>query len=162
MVHNERRLLLNFTQRLQDTFFQNNQANMNNLSDHRLYKLLSPDRGMQGYLIKIQEKHIREAISRLRLGSHSFMVERGWWQRPKVDFLARLCEECGDIEDEYHMILTCPRFIKHRKKYLPLRLYNKPSMFSLINFLNEMEGKDLRMFGLFCYNILKEYNSKFI
>ena len=115
-VEHKQKFVLDFSQRLKDIFFQNNQGNLDQLSEHRLYKVLTPEKGLQRYLSSVPEKFIREAIARLRLGSHNFMIERGRWQHPKIDFNARLCDDCGEIEDEFHVILVCPRFSQMRKK----------------------------------------------
>ena len=160
-VANSKRFLYNFNQRLRDIFLQSNRENINSLSEHRLYYYLSPTNSIQGYL-SIPEKFIRVAIARLRVGSHNFMVERGRWQRPKVEYIARLCDECGEIEDSYHVILICPRFLKLRKKYLPEYLYKKPSMFLFTQFLNNAKGNFLRLLGLLCHNIFIEYNAKYL
>ena len=48
------------------------------------------------------------------------------------------------------------------KKYLPNYLVTKPSMFSFINFMNTMDGDNLRLFGILCNKILTYYNEEVI
>ena len=90
------------------------------------------------------------------------MVERGRWQRPKLEFEARLCSECDEIEDEFHVLLECNRFKNLRKKYLPSYLVAKPSMYKFIHFMNTMDGDNLRLFGILCNKILTFYNEEVI
>ena len=50
---------------------------------------------------------LRSAFTKLRLSSHRFMVERGRWMKPKVQYIDRKCTLCNDndIQDEYHIVL---------------------------------------------------------
>ena len=57
--------------------------------------------------------HLRQGLSKIRLSSHKFFVERGRWSKPKVEYIDRLCTLCDqrDIEDEYHILMTCPHYL---------------------------------------------------
>ena len=41
------------------------------------------------------------------------------WGVRKIDRNDRKCDQCDDIEDEYHCLLICPKFVKERKGCLP-------------------------------------------
>ena len=147
-----------FYQRICDVAKQNLLENIDTLSEHRLYRHLSPDKGGIEYLASIKEKYIRHALAKLRLGSHNFIVERGRWQCPKVEFMNRICDVCKEIEDEFHIIFVCERFENIRRRYLPLVLSERPSMYKFISFLNCRTSNNLRKFGVFCHKVLIEYN----
>lgn len=154
------KLFLNmFEQRVKDIYLQNNHDAMTNLSDHRLYKYLTHKNEISGYLINIKEKYIRNALSKLRLGSHNLMVERGRWQTPIIDFTNRICTECQEIEDEYHFVLKCKRYTNLRKQYIPKTLIDKPNMFELIKLVDSKDVNVLRKFGIFCHKAFSEYNA---
>ena len=155
-VHNNNAFVITFNQRIKDVFLQNCHGNITNVSDHRLYKFINMERSQ--YLSNINERYIRNAIAKLRLGSHSFLVERGRWQTPKLEYARRICPICNDIEDEYHVVLECLRFVQLRKRYLPQYLYVRPSMLKFVDFINTVEGKHLKMFGIFIHKLLNEYN----
>ena len=158
-VENESKFVSEFTKRTQDMFLQTCHGNIDKVSDNRLYKCLhSPSEGSR-YLSEIKHKYIRTAISKLRLGSHNFLIERGKWQCPKLDVSSRKCEICHVIEDEYHIMLECKRFVDLRNRYLPKLIIRRPSMYTFLNFLNTVEGKNLQSFGIFCYKVLTEYNN---
>ena len=127
-----------FKVRLTDTFWQENSSNINELSTNRLYRHL--DSGSFTYLYKFQNDFIRIALTKLRLGSHFFMVERGRWKN--LDYVDRICFQCNEIEDEYHILICCSKYEELRKKYLPKYLYNKPSMFKFVEFLNGQNEKN--------------------
>ena len=50
------------------------------------------------------------------MSSHSLEIEIGRHKKPKLRIEQRLCSHCnmGEIEDEFHFLLNCP-------KYLPIR-----------------------------------------
>jgi hypothetical protein len=155
-IHDENNFECIFRNRINDIFLQKCQENIDNVSDNRLFKSL--DSECTYYLSEINDKHIRNAIAKIRLGSHNFMVERGRWQRPKLNYQLRLCTECNDIEDEYHILLMCPRFDNIRKQYLRREMFSRPSMYKFINFINTARENVLKRFGLMCFKILKEYD----
>ena len=142
-----------FKVRLTDTFWQENSSNINELSTNRLYRHL--DSGSFTYLYKFQNDFIRIALTKIRLGSHFFMVERG--RLKNLDYVDRICFQCNEIEDEYHILICCSKYEELRKKYLPKYLYNKPSMFKFVEFLNGQNEKMLRKLGLYVHHILKIY-----
>ena len=100
---------------------------------------------------------IRIALTRLRLGSHHLNIERGRWHN--IEYIDRKCCMCNDIEDEFHFVLICPRFHEIRKKYLPYDLYNNPSMFKFIKFLNSNDQLKIRKLGIFLHYAFKIYEA---
>ena len=161
-VDSEKKFISEFSQRIHDIFLQTCHGDIQSVSDNRLYKYLGPVAERPLYLSEIKENHIRTAISKLRLGSHNFMIERGRWQCPKIDLSARTCDVCEELEDEFHIILKCKRFSNLRTKYLPKLLTDRPSMYMFINFLDTADGKNLKSFGIFCHKVLIEYNNSVV
>ena len=72
--------------------------------------------GYEPYL-DMTNKYYRMTITKIRLSSHLYFVKIGRWINiARVD---RKCE-CGHVlEDEFHVLIECPRFINERKRYLP-------------------------------------------
>ena len=87
------------------------------------------------------------------------MIERGRWK--KLELIDRQCRTCGKIDDEYHAITECKMYAIWRKKYLPLWLYTKPSMYKLITFLDNVKDTELRNLGLF-WNKVDRYLQNFV
>jgi len=90
----------------------------------RLYKHLDHDFYGKDNLNSIKQKYLRIAMTKLRLGSHNFMVERGRWTRPSTYLTHRLCTKCDMLEDEMHIFFECDRFISLQKQYLPTSIYS--------------------------------------
>ena len=146
-------LLFRFKTTVTDSFWQENNGNINELSNNRLYRNLNLE--SIDYLKLLPNNFIRIAITKLRLGSHYFMIERGRWK--KLELIDRQCIFCNEIEDEYHIVMCCKRYNNLRKKYLPKTLIDKPSMFKFVNFLNTKDIKSLKNLGLFIFNVFKLY-----
>ena len=136
-----------------DSFWQENTGNIQELSKNRLYRNLNLE--SNDYLHILPNNFIRIAITKLRLGSHYLMIERGRWK--KLELIDRQCISCNDIEDEYHVIMCCKKYKNIRQKYLPETIYKKPSMYKFINLLNSKNIKELRNLGLFIFNVFKMY-----
>ena len=48
-----------------------------------LYKFIKPTFCYEEYLSEISIIEHRRALTKIRLGSHNFLIERGRWNRPK-------------------------------------------------------------------------------
>jgi len=77
----------------------------------------------------------------LRLSVHPLRMQTDRYDRPRIVPEERYCLCCGtrDIEDEYHFICICSCYVVIRKTYLHKDLYQNPSMFKFINYLNLWE-----------------------
>ena len=72
-----------------------------------LYITLDRDFTMAKYLNTITIQSNRKAMSHLRLSSHKLMIERGRWK--KIVHADRTCLHCHVLEDEYHVVIVCPK-----------------------------------------------------
>jgi hypothetical protein len=46
-------------------------------------------------------------VRKLTLSSHSLLIEKGRYLRPKIKRENRLCSQCNQIEDEQHFLIYC-------------------------------------------------------
>ena len=156
-VFNQKLFFSEFKERLKDTNKQNLNKNVSETSENRFFKRLHPPHSFKSYLTDIEEIHKRIAISKIRLGSHNFMIERGRWSKKNIT--QRLCLKCNSLEDEYHVFIECPNYQSLRKQYLPQTLLKSPSMFKFVNYINEMKNKkDLNNFSTLCFKLLQIYD----
>ena len=156
-VDNEKLFLALFEQRQKDMFLQEWNAQKSQSSSSRLFKHIKEHFKLERYLEDSDRRAYRIAISKIRLSSHSFNIERGRWGNNKMPKLERKCQECDELEDEYHCLVECPRFVNERKGYLPVKLRQKPSMFGFIKFINSENHENIKMLGRLCYKIMKEH-----
>ena len=144
-----------FKKRLIDSFWQSNNADIDALSQNRLYRHLTLESCF--YLKALPNNFVRIAITRLRLGSHHLNIERGRWTNTVL--AQRKCTLCDDLEDEYHFVVTCVKFQYLRIKYLPKHLYTNPSMYKFLNFVNTENKSQLRKLGLFLHHAFIKYTN---
>ena len=78
------------------------------------------------------------------IGKHC--VRCRWKSIPRVD---RKCTLCDEIEDEYHVMLLCPRYTARRKKCLKKYYIVKPSMNKFVALLNSENIKEQRRLAVF-------------
>ena len=66
----------------------------------------------------VKDFKLRKCISKLRLSSHDLNIEKGRFERKKVE--DRLCNYCNlkTIEDESHVLLVCPSYSNERIKFI--------------------------------------------
>ena len=100
----------------------------------------------------------RKALCRLRLISHRLVIERGRWTSiPRLD---RKCTLCNELEDEYHVMLICPRYTVLRKKYLKKYYIVKPSMYKFVTLLNAENIKKRQRLAVFTKSLFKKHNKQ--
>ena len=122
-----------FKQRVIDCFLQSWCTSKENSSVLHLYNFIKESFGYEQYL-DILPAYLYPSVCRLRLSAHSLIIETGRYSCNRTVRNERLCELCDnkDIEDEYHFILICPRYLFLRKKYIKSYYYKRPSVFKLI------------------------------
>ena len=86
---------------------------------------------------------------------HLFYTERGRWGNSRIPVVNRVCSSCNVIEDEYHVLIECPRYVNERKGSMPEQLRKKPSMYEFIKYLKCENETEYRKLGLLCSRIMK-------
>jgi len=152
--------LYEFQLRISDIHKQMWKHQLTNLSDTRSYLLVKETLKFEEYLNSIEVIKYRIALTRFRLSSHSFMIEKGRWSQHKIPVDQRFCRYClNDIEDEFHVLLLCPLYEHLRKLYLPKYYYNHPSMLKYIALMQDTRNHVLLGLSKCVYHIMKNYNS---
>ena len=59
--------------------------------------------------------NITRELTKLTLSSHSLLIEKGRYFKPKIKRENRLCCQCNQIEDEQHFLIHCTKFANVRK-----------------------------------------------
>ena len=87
-VGNNRLFLSQFRQRLYDVYKQEWRIQISETSQHRLYMHIKQDFCFESYL-SIVNKELRIHISKLKLSSHLFLVERGRWVNRRLNIVMK-------------------------------------------------------------------------
>ena len=108
-----------FKQRLMDCFMQKWHSDLQNNGVLTLNKHFEIDFSYECYLNICPTKY-RIAFSKLRLSSHSLLIETGRYGRNRTERNERRCIMCdsGVVEDKYHFTLICSRYNDIRRLYL--------------------------------------------
>ena len=64
--------------------------------------------------------YYRIILSRWRLSNHNLKIETGRYTRPYTERKDRVCTMCRSIEDEQHVVFTCPRYDEIRTHHTQL------------------------------------------
>ena len=63
----------------------------------------------------------------------------------RIPVVNRVCSRCNEVEDEYHVLVQCLRYVNERKGCMPEQLRKRPSMYELIKYLNRFLGLAVRV-----------------
>ena len=155
-VENENGFISTFEKRLCDIYRQNWLSQVNLTSEGRLYKHIKMNFKLESYLF-MNNKAFRMAITKIRLSSHLFMIERGRWGSNSLARNERLCQICNCIEDEFHVLVECPIFNNERTGLLNKSLQQYPNVFNFYDYLNSENIEEQKKLGLLCLKIQIEY-----
>ena len=137
-------------------YIQDWRGEVNTTSDNRLYKHVKDTFTFETFL-NLNNKCLRNAITKIRLSSHLFLVERGRLGARRMTYVERKCTLCNSVEDEFHCLIECPRFLNERRNVLPECLSKRPSMFEFVKFVKSESEIDKKRMGLLCFRVQKEY-----
>ena len=143
--------------RLIDSFIGELRGGLEASGSMSTYKEINQNFELSPYLLKVHNRKNRNALAKLRLSSHSLMIESG--RHNGIARENRRCSLCNenDIEDEYHFVLICPTYNELRSMYIKRYFTNNPSMFKFIELLNS-SGKSLKNLALYVSNAFKLRN----
>ena len=123
------------------------------------YKEIKPTFGGELYLEMNINTRLRSCLTKLRLSSHKYLVERGRWLKPKLPYIDRKCTLCNipDIQDEYHVTLCCVYFKELRRKYIKPYYYKRPSMNKFVELMKTRNKREIHRIMLFAKFAFKKY-----
>ena len=158
-VVNEDIFMLEFKQRVIDTFLNEAISFFEESPKCHFYKYIYDDHNLQLYLSRPVNYMFKPLISRFRLHAHSLNIEIGRYYN--IDRHARICSMCNnnDIEGEYHFILECSKYVEIRRKYIKPDYCINPSAFKLTQLVSVQNIKDLSNLGNYLYVAEKIRNS---
>ena len=104
LSNDTKQFIVTFKQRCKNIYTQTCFSEIEKSNRCRLYRDIKEVHDTEFYFRQQYNCHLWQGLSKIRLSSHKFFVERGRWSKPKVEYIDRLCTLCDqrDIKDEYH------------------------------------------------------------
>ena len=93
-INDTQQFIVTFKQRCQDIYSQPCFSEIENSNRCRLHRIIKEVHDAEYYLRQKYNCHFRQGLSKIRLSSHKFVVERGRWSKLKVQYIDRLCRSC--------------------------------------------------------------------
>ena len=143
--------------RIKDIYLQGWWAEVEQSSTGRLFRYIKGSFKFEKYLDSLHRSK-RIALTRIRLSSHIFNIERGRWARGgRQNRENRVCTLCQVIECEYHCLVQCPRYVNEREGRLPTRLRDRPCMYEFLRFLMDESEENQGILGSLCLAVQIEH-----
>ena len=115
-TNNIKRNLTNIKQRIFDQSLQNQHSSIIGSNKLTFYRNIYNSNKRPYYVDTCRFKSDRSTICKFRISAHSLAIERGRYKN--IPQNERLCTKCdsGQIEDEIHFFIHCPKYEIYRKK----------------------------------------------
>ena len=120
-VENPAIFIREFRMRLLDCDLQKWSQDLSNMPKLRTYQLFKSILEPEPYLLLYIPRKIRSSLAKFRLSNHTLEIEVGRHNNiPSDQRFCKLCVTLNQyiIEDEYHVLLSCPFYTELRSIYL--------------------------------------------
>lgn len=131
-------------QKLEGKYMQFWTEKVNSSSKLEFYRIVTKEYETASYLTNDIDFKYKQALCKLRISAHDLKIEKGRYDNtPKEN---RLCQRCGVIENELHMLDTCIEYKHFREQLMKqvnksIPVYTMPSQLLLEDNLQFMLGK---------------------
>ena len=119
--------------RINDDFLQKWCSTVTSSSSLTIYKLFTPQLCYEPYLNQLSVKN-RKLLAQFRLSSCKLNAITCKYKNNDNNKLCKMCY-LNDIEDKFHFVLLCPKYLMFRQKYINPYLLKKPSVYKLCRLL---------------------------
>ena len=157
-VGDENKFLHEFSLRLADIAKQSWKSDTDANAKLSAYREIKSLLGPEEYLKETDNYFICRQTVKLRISDHSLMIEKG--RQHGMLREDRICKQCdiGCVEDEFRLLLVCPKYKDLREKYLPKYHTNNQNPRKFGDILRSNNGGILRNLSLYIYKSLKMRN----
>jgi hypothetical protein len=152
---NEAIFLSLFKQRVIDEYLQEWTRDINDNRVLIVYKALQTTFAFEPYLETIVSRNLRSAITKFRICAHNLRIQTGRYDR--VERNLRICQLCNsnEVEDEFHFLFKCAKFVQIRENYIKAYYRVRPNMFKLTQLLTTQNKSEMFKLGKFITEALK-------
>ena len=140
-------LICEFKQRKKDNFISETNTFFNESPKCHLYRYIFDNNVLQFYLDRPLNYIYKPYICKMRISAHNLNIETGrfynLYRHERVCSMSNL----NVVEDEYHCILQCEKYIDVRRRYRKKYYWKMPSCFKLVQLLSVCNIKELSNLG---------------
>ena len=136
VTNNSNQILKVLKQIMVDCFQQEWFSKIDSSSVLTVYRGIKTSFAKEEYLDALP-LNVRGYICKFRISAHSLNVQTGRFAKKRIPRNEQLCKLCNmeEVEDEYHFVLICPKYMPLRKKFISDFFYTKPSMYKLVTLI---------------------------
>ena len=135
-------------QRLNDQYLQEWNNIVDNSGDGTLYKHIKRELVYSEYLNIINIAKYRYSFARFVTRNHKLTIITERWARGRP-YPERVCPECNILDDEFHCVLECTKYLDWRRKYIKKYYYRRPSMLKFVQLLTSADKKTIQGLAMF-------------
>ena len=144
-------------QKLKDLFINEWFLNISNSSTSLNYRLFKEKFELEYYMLKLPYTMKRD-LCHFRTRNHRLSIETGKWIGLEIS--ERKCSFCmQEVGDEFHVLLRCPTFNVHRKRYIKPYFTVNPNIIKFNELMNSKNIKQLKNLCKFIKIILQSATS---
>ena len=125
-VGNEKAFIQTFQQRLKDCYSQNWHDSLQRHDFYSHYSSIMSSIGPHPYVSFVTNFYNRRLLARFRFGMTE--IKGRSLDFKQLDITHRKCLFCNNVtENEYHMLLVCPKYSDIRTRYIPSKFTRFPT-----------------------------------
>lgn len=142
--------------RILDIYKQNWYSRINNSSRLSSLSLIKHEFEQEKYLNVINTNKYRISLTKFRLSSHNLAIETG--RHDNIPRENRKCRNCSMnvIENEYHLLLVCPKYYSLRKRFFKPYFCRWPTVQKFEALMTSKNNKILNSLANFLYCAFQE------
>ena len=156
VINETDRFIFDLKDQMYSEFIEDWSRNLSSFPKLRSYITYKSHFSFEYYLFEVKEFKLRRYIAKVRLSSHDFQIEKGRYDRTPVE--ERLCTNCNlrCVEDEYHVLLQCPRYKDDRQRFKEEVFKIEPNFSMELNsILGSNNGRILFCLGKYLQKIFR-------
>ena len=157
-VEDEHSFLKSFRQRLLDIDAQNWSAEVHSKNSLRTYCRFKNNNYIEPYVLCLNKFLFRTILAKFRCGALRIGVNSGRSNNIPVE--QRTCTFCnsGDIDDEFHFLLSCSFLADLRSNYIPAYYFNPPNLLKFADLLSSSSYEICKNVSYFINHAMKLRN----
>ena len=154
-VGNKELFINTFKQRCKDIYYQEWSSSVTSSKYLSTYSTFKQDLISETYLQLLPFRHLRRALTKFRCSVAGLNIQL--YRRSKGDDISiSMCAHClNKVEDEYHVLLECPKYTHIRTRYLPYYYYTYPNRQKFVTLMMSESPNIILRLAVYCSKTIR-------